>query len=100
MLRSSLCKPGATFLALTLAWAGSGAARADNLDQKLLEHAPKIVEALHAKGYKNVGVLRFRAHLGHKADSFKVGAINGNLVQRLENALIINLGSDDKHALG
>lgn len=83
------------------AWVGAGSCvRADNLDQKLLEQAPKIVEALQKQGCQNVGVVRFRAKVGSKAESFGVGAINGNLAVRLENALVIHAGSEESKALG
>ncbi len=91
----------ATSLLAAAAWVGvGGAARADRLDQKLLEQAPKIVEALQSKGYHTVGVIRFRVKIGSHPESFTVGAINGNLATRLENALIIHAGSDEKTALG
>jgi hypothetical protein len=81
------------------AWA-AGAARADRLDDRLNANAPKIVEALHTQGVKNVGVLRFRVQHGDKPASFDVGPINGNLATRLENALVIHGGGDEKEALG
>lgn len=75
-------------------------ARADRLDAQLSVEAPKIVEALRKQGVKNVGVLRFRVQEGKRAESFTTGPINGNLVTRLENALILNAGTDEKDALG
>jgi hypothetical protein len=92
------------FLGVTLAalaWAGGAAARADLLDERLNEEAPKIVEALRKQGYKSVGVLRFRVKQGHRmTETFSAGPINGNLATRLENALVIHLGSDERQALG
>jgi hypothetical protein len=80
-------------------WAGGGSARADRLDDQLLEQAPKIVEALRGKGYRNVGVLRFRVRLGNAPETFAAGAVNGNLAVRLKSALVIYLDTD-QGALG
>jgi uncharacterized repeat protein (TIGR04076 family) len=83
------------------AWVSAGSTvRADHLDQKLMEETPKIVEALRAKGYHNVGVIRFRVKVGNKSDSFSTGMLNGNMAARLENALVVHAGADEKTALG
>ncbi len=75
-------------LALGLTILSVGPARADNLDAALLKQAPQVMQYLRDHHCRNVGVLKFRVHkAGHPA-SFKVGPINDNMVERLENALI------------
>jgi hypothetical protein len=75
-------------------------ARADRLDVKLNEEMPRIVTALKDKGYKNVGVLRFRAQRGTGKLGFSVGPINSNMVERVENLLILLTGSDKGPTIG
>lgn len=77
----------------------TGAARADRLDSKLNAETPRIIESLQKQGIKNIGVLRFRVQQGNRPASFSTGAINGNLATRLENALILHAGSDDREIL-
>jgi len=68
-------------------------ARADKIDQKLTDEMPKVVKYLKDHGYKNVGVLRFRAQKANdKHAHFDMGEINGNMADRLENALVMNAG--------
>jgi len=68
-------------------------ARADKIDLKLSDEVPKVVKYLKDHGYKNVGVLRFRAQKhSDKHASFEMGEINGNLADRLENALVMGAG--------
>jgi len=69
-------------------------ARAENLDTKLLEEAPRILEVLKNKDCKNVGVLRFQVQKDGKAASFQVGPLNGNLPRRLERAMILSLNPE------
>jgi len=90
-------KRSAPFLALAcgLALLAPSAARADNLDVKLSDHMSEIVKHVKAKGYKNVGVLRFRAQKGGEGERFDIGPINGNLADRLENLLVMNAASKD-----
>jgi len=75
-------------------------ARADRLDVKLNEEMPRIVTVLKDKGYKNVGVLRFRAQRGTGKMGFSVGPINSNMVERVENMLILYTGSDKGPTIG
>jgi hypothetical protein len=97
-----LFRPWLTLAALALALGLDAAvARADHLDDKLNEQAPKIVAALRERHVKNVGVLRFRVKEGDRPESFTSGPLNGNLAVRLENILVMHAGSDDdKDALG
>jgi hypothetical protein len=76
------------------------AARADRMDKQLHEKMPAVKKKLQSKGYKNVGVLRFRVQVGKKAASFDNAPYNGNLPRRIENLLIINGGPSEDGALG
>jgi len=68
-------------------------ARADKIDLKLSEEMPRVAKYVKDHGYKNVGVLRFRAQkASEKHASFEMGEINGNLADRLENALVMAAG--------
>jgi hypothetical protein len=72
---------------------------ADGLDNRLNEAMPAIVKALKDKGYKNVGVLRFRVRRGIEAPGFDT-PLSGNMVTRLASFLIIHGGPVEKEALG
>jgi hypothetical protein len=82
-------------LGIAAAWA-----HPDQLDDKMTEEVPKVLKALRAHGYHNVGVLRFRVQQGSQADSFDAELLGDDLATRLENALVIHPGSDEKGALG
>jgi hypothetical protein len=75
-------------------------ARADNIDEALLEEAASLLEELQAPKYKyqNVGVLKFRVKKGDQEPGFDAGLLNANMATRLENALI--LANDVKKPLG
>jgi hypothetical protein len=72
-------------------------ARADNIDDELLEQASTLLDDLRDK-YQNIGVLKFRVQKGEQAASFDVGLLNANMAARLENALI--LSNDVKKPVG
>src|SRR5215218_6528032 len=90
----------AVLLAAFAAAALPAAARADRIDKRLNEAMPEVKKYLQEKGYKNVGVLRFRVQLGKKAASFDNAPYNGNLPRRVENLLIMNGGDGDEAAVG
>lgn len=73
----------------------SAPARADKIDAKLHEQAPAILAALKKADVKAVGVLRFRAERGKKAEGFDVGPINDGLAARVENLLVIHADRAD-----
>jgi hypothetical protein len=79
-----------------IAWCGSPVVRADEIDQKLLEHAPDVLSYLRGKGHKSVGVLKFRAKKGRELASDNVGTLNMTLANRLEIALALANSSDAK----
>jgi hypothetical protein len=89
-------------LALAIVLAGSSAApvRADNLDVALLEHAPEVIRYLHEHHHRNVGVLKFRIHKRKQQNAFKVGPLNDNIVERIENALIAKNPVDSADTIG
>jgi hypothetical protein len=96
-MTTHLARSGAVLALAVGFWLGSNtAARADNLDQKLVDQASKILAALEKNGYHNVGIIRARVQIGSREPSFTVGPINGNLPTRLENALVMHLGSEPK----
>jgi hypothetical protein len=68
----------------------AGPARADRIDARLHEHAPKMTQALRQHGVQNVGVLRFRAERGKRPEGFNLGPINDGLAARVENLLVIH----------
>jgi hypothetical protein len=77
---------------VTLAFFGvllpGAAVRADNLDRKLVGQGAKLIGTCQARGYKNVGTLKFRVKLGKRAPSLAVEPLCSNLAERLENLLI------------
>ncbi len=89
-------------LPLLMALAGlllvSRTTRADHIDQELSKRIPDLVKDLQAKGYNNIGVLRFQLQKGKQAPTYSAGQINGNLSTRLENLLIMH--NDKEKPLG
>src|SRR5262249_46280033 len=79
--------------------AASSPTRADNIDQELLKHAPKLLKYLEEKNCKNVGLLKFRVSTERKT-SFSAGTLNSCLADRLETALILNDGIHDSKPIG
>jgi hypothetical protein len=75
-------------------------ARADRLDMQLNKEMPRIIDYLKDKGYKNVGILRFRVQKGNRDARFDNAPLNGNLASRLENLLVIHVGPGGKPAFG
>lgn len=71
-----------------------------SLDRALQEQAPEILKQLREKGYKNVGVLKFRIKKGTDPVSDKVGTLNMFLADRLEVALILVNSNDPAKQIG
>jgi hypothetical protein len=84
--------------ALLLGGVPAGAARASDLNRKLLEQAPTVLRYLKDKGYQNVGVLKFRVKKGDEPITDHAGTLNLSLADRLERALI--LADDLKQPVG
>jgi hypothetical protein len=68
----------------------------ENIDAALQRVAPAIVKELDARGYKNVGVLKFRVADSDGVLRDNVGPLNRTLADRLEVALTLNLPDNDK----
>ncbi|MFM7071766.1 MAG: hypothetical protein ACKO38_08255 [Planctomycetota bacterium] len=86
------------FLLLFSAMVGTSCPAADDLEKQLLKQGKKLVAALQEKGYKNVGILKFRVKKGKEAASDSVGPLNLRLAEKLELALI--LGNPVRDPLG
>lgn len=80
---------GGMLLALVIGLALPRSARADAIDVQLQKIGPDLVEHLREKGYRNVGVLKFRVEKGKKYASFNVGPLNSSMALRVETALLI-----------
>jgi hypothetical protein len=63
--------------------------QAGSLEQELLRNAPQLMKNLRDKGYKNVGVLKFRVRKGNAEPSDSVGTLNLTLANRTEMALVL-----------
>jgi hypothetical protein len=73
-------------------------ARANPIDLELKQLGPMILEYCQAKGWKNVGVLKFRVQMGKGAAGWNAGQLNSIMALRLENVLI--LANDADHPIG
>lgn len=62
---------------------------ADDIERQLLKGSPTIMKALRDKGYKNVGVLKFRVKNGKAPATDRQGTLNRRLAEKLELALIL-----------
>jgi hypothetical protein len=63
-------------------------AQAGPIDDAMLARAPKLFRELKAKGYQNVGILKFRVEKGGRPATFHAGPLNNNMALRLEECLI------------
>jgi len=89
----------ALLLAALAGVAAPAVARADKLDARLHEEAPKVVQKLLDKKYHNVGVLRFQVEAPGIKPSYTT-PLSGNLVTRVETGLILHAERDGKPAIG
>src|SRR2546423_12047890 len=64
-------------------------ARADGLEEALLDRAKGLVKYSQANGYKTVGVLKFLGAKDGGELSDNLGTINALLARRLEVALVL-----------
>jgi hypothetical protein len=92
-------RPGILALAALLGVSLPTAVRADRLDTRLHEVMPSVVEKLKEKGYKNVGVLRFRVQQGDAKPGF-APPLCGATAASVENFLVIHGGAVEEKALG
>lgn len=73
-------------------------AAADPLDEALFDKAKTILESLKAKGFKNVGVLKFLVQRADGPLQDDVGDLNQTLANKLEVALIL-ANTDEKFGI-
>ena len=85
--------------ALAVAEKPAGPAVPRNLDLELLRQAPKMLAFLSDRGHRNVGVLPFEVRKGTRRAGYSSGPLGVTLPGRLENALIMAMGPDEKTAL-
>ena len=67
----------------------SNCVHAAPLDCQLLRCAPEVLRYCQKKGYKNVGVLKFRVNKGRSAVTDNVGPLNLDVANQLELALVL-----------
>jgi hypothetical protein len=84
-----VCWVGPVVAAVVFCMFGAPLDAADDLERQLLRTAPVVMKALKEKGYKNVGVLKFRVKNGTAAATDRQGTLNQRLAQKLELALIL-----------
>lgn len=70
-------------------WLATGLRAADDLEKQLLEQSPQVLAALKEKGYRNVGVLKFRVKKGNEPATDRAGTLNLRLAEKLELALVL-----------
>lgn len=80
--------------------AGADEVTRASVDRGFQEQAPEILNQLKEKGYKNVGVLKFRIKKGNDPISDRVGTLNMFLADRLEMALILANSNNPAKQLG
>jgi hypothetical protein len=97
--RTPLWLAGLAVLAVTAA-ARADEPKAPPLDQALRDNAPKILEKLADKKYKNIGVLKFLVDNGTGKPRDDVGPLNASLADRLEVALVLALKDDALGIIG
>jgi hypothetical protein len=98
MSRFTIWIPGvvAAAVALSAPAADEPKPAPENIDAALQRVAPALVKELETRGYKNVGVLKFRVADSDGVLRDNVGPLNRTLADRLEVALTLNLPDDDK----
>lgn len=83
---------------ILLVWFPAQDSRADNIDNQLIGKSADLVKSLDSRGFKNVGVLKFLVKKGNAPVDGNAGALNLNMAERVENALILAI--DDSSSLG
>ena len=64
-------------------------AQANPIDVELKKRAPAILQYCQEQGWKNIGVLKFRVHVGEQQGQWDAGQLNSVMANRLENVLIL-----------
>lgn len=86
--------------ALLAAFLVAPAVQAKSLARQLVEVAPEVVRYMEKKGYRNVGVLKFRIQKGDSELSDRIGTLNSTLADRVENALMLALDAEVANPMG
>ena len=73
--------------------------KVESLNVALKENAPKLLEEVRKRGYKNVAVLKFLVADSEGTPRADVGTLGRSLSDRLEVALTISLPDDDKFGI-
>jgi hypothetical protein len=91
---------GGRLVAAALAAFALGAAETplEPIDRALSRQGPALMKYVRARGYKNVGVLKFRVRRGADPMDWSAGPIDTGLATRLELALV--LAEDLGHPVG
>lgn len=87
-LRQWKTKLVAGLVSAVLMGAAAPAARADHIDEGLIGASRELARSLNEKGYKNVGVVKFLVKKGRGPSDGTAGALNLNMAERLEWALV------------
>src|SRR5579859_5581465 len=100
MSRYAIWIPGVVAAAVALSAPAADAPKPapENIDAALQRVAPAVAKELETRGYKNVGVLKFRVADSDGVLRDNVGPLNRTLADRLEVALTLNLPDDDNKA--
>ncbi len=72
----------------------------ESVQHQMMQVVPSITKFLHSKGYKNVGVLKFRIKKGNEPVSDRVGTLNTLLADQLELALLLKINIKEDSSLG
>lgn len=75
-------------------------AKSATIDRGFQERSKEILDQLKSKGYKNIGILKFRVKKGDDPISDSVGTLNMFLADRLEMALILANPNDADKQIG
>ncbi len=77
------------FVAAVVCLAVASSEAADDLEKQLLKQSRPMMDAIRAKGYRNIGVLKFRIKNGDAPATDRLGMLNTRLARKLELALIL-----------
>jgi hypothetical protein len=97
MTSHNALRPLLVVLSLTLA-APALPAAPETLEQAFVRQGKALIQHCKAKGYKNVGVLKFQVNTDGKSWSDNVGTMNMLLANRLEVALV--MGNEARAPVG
>ena len=82
-------RPVLIVMAIAAAGLWRGAAQAESLHAQLQQQIPHIIDYLHEKGHRTVGVLKFRVKKHGEPATDSAGPLNSLMADRLEVGLIL-----------